>query len=85
MNLHAGSLYQKYLVLYGEEETPRIITVTDRELQGKIYCNDVEVKKESTETLAVEFEGELYIFPCVKSDDPMKTLGFSKTTYRRIK
>lgn len=78
MILHAGSLYQKYLVLYGEGETPRIITVTDQELQWKIYCSDVEVKEESTETIAVEVEGELYIFPCVKSDDPMKTLGFSE-------
>lgn len=76
MKLHAGSLYKNYLVLYGENETPRVVQVSDKELQWKIYCNDVDVDHQSEHSITIKFEGNSYLLPCIVTNNPMKTLGF---------
>lgn len=80
MKLHAGSLYKNYLVLRGENQTPHIIKVDDRDTQWDIYCNEVEFfPSTKVNGLAdVTFNDKTYSFSYWVTDNPMKFLGFSK-------
>lgn len=78
LELNAGSLYKDYLVLYGENQTPICIQVEDEDLQWKIYCNDVKFDAIDYKEVIITFEDVPYSVSYLKSDNPMKTLGFGK-------
>lgn len=79
MNLHAGSLYRNFLVLYGEKDDlgRRIIQVDNQRLQWDIYCNEVKFDAVDSKLASVTFKDKVYEFPYFISKDPMKDLGFS--------
>lgn len=77
MKMHAGSLYKNYLVLYGENTTPICIQIDNRDIQWEIYCNDLEIELVDSKNAKITFNDQEFRFPYIKTDNPMKTLGFA--------
>ena len=76
MNLYAGCLCGKYLILDGAD-IPYIIEVDDKKTRWELYCNELEVTLIDYGFCDVLFNGNKHCFPYWTTRNPLKFIGFA--------